>query len=141
MRRALRGWSIVVVVGVTCALALRPGIVANAGGAGPSTGLNGVSCASTTTCVAVGDLINSSSQEITLAQDWNGSSWTTLVTPTFPAGTGAALSAVSCASATYCIAVGYAYGASNTAALAERWTEPCGPHSLCRFPQALQSVN
>ncbi len=48
--------------------------------------LNGVSCTSSTACTAVGLYHNNSSVEVTLAETWNGTTWTTQTTPN-PTGT------------------------------------------------------
>ncbi len=78
--------------------------------------LKGISCPSATTCVAVGQ-----SGTGTLAELWNGKTWAIQHTPSPPRGNlpGAAayLTAVSCPSATTCVAVGQ----SNTSTLAELW--------------------
>ena len=54
----------------------------------------------------------------TLAEAWDGASWSIQATPT-PSG-GGQLNDVSCTSDTACIAVGYSY-TSTTATLAEAW--------------------
>jgi hypothetical protein len=68
----------------------------------PRAELNGVSCVSSTDCVAVGALTNNSHQS--LAEHWNGSGWSIEPTPTPAAGS--LLWAVSCPSAAECVAVG-----------------------------------
>jgi hypothetical protein len=83
--------------------------------------LNGVSCTSAASCVAVGN--QGPSNPTALAEVWDGSSWT-IASPTFIAGlTNAALQGVSCQSATSCTAVGSVFsGAANRRfAIAERW--------------------
>jgi hypothetical protein len=71
--------------------------------------LTGVSCPSTTDCMAVGwsEAENQSSVYYTLGEVWNGTSWTIIHTPS-PSnlGGGAQLNAVSCVSSTDCMAVG-----------------------------------
>jgi hypothetical protein len=71
----------------------------------PSTAsLTGVSCTSVDMCVAVGTTSYSGGQ--TLAETWNGSSW--VVEPSPVASDGDSyFNSVSCASATYCVAVGF----------------------------------
>ena len=72
---------------------------------GDITELNGVSCTSATNCVAVGDYMDQAdTSDTTLAEQWNGTSWTVLTTPS-PAAFSALVS-VSCPSATHCVAVG-----------------------------------
>ncbi len=70
--------------------------------------LDGVSCASSTSCVAVGSYLESTSsgtQTQTLAVVYNGSSWTT-VTPANQGSYGDTLFDISCTSSTSCVAVG-----------------------------------
>ena len=80
-----------------------------------SSVLSGVSCTAAV-CTAVGDYVNSSGNRVTLAEQWDGTTWTTQATPN-PPGSGI-LSGVSCAATTACSAVGYS---SPEAALAEQW--------------------
>jgi hypothetical protein len=77
----------------------------NPTGATGST-MGAVSCHSTGNCSAVGGYDNSSNVELTLAESWNGTSWGIETTPN---PTGAAISyldAVSCPTASSCVAVG-----------------------------------
>ncbi len=79
--------------------------------------LSAVSCASSSMCVAVGSFIDSNSNPAgTLAELWNGSSWSLETTPKLPAGT---LDGVSCPTVSVCVAVGH-YG-SNATQLIEVW--------------------
>ncbi len=78
---------------------------ANPAPAGDIAEFNSVSCTSATNCVAVGDYMDQAdTSDTTLAEQWNGTSWTVLTTPS-PA-TFSALVSVSCPSATHCVAVG-----------------------------------
>ena len=80
-----------------------------------------VSCSSAAACTAVG--VDSASPGVlgTLAERWNGRSWTVQATPSVST-TFAQLSGVSCTSATTCTAVGgYENSAHTTLALAEAW--------------------
>ncbi len=93
---------------------------------GASTGaLYGVSCPSTTACIAVGEYqITSNSAELPLAEVWNGSSWS--ATPNQPSDPPAAaaawLNAVWCWSGTSCTAVGtYDVMGGGSSTLAETW--------------------
>jgi hypothetical protein len=85
--------------------------------------LYGASCTSASACTAVGYKQLSSGRLVTLAERWNGTSWTTQTTPN-PSGPDTnVFSGVSCASASACTAVGY-YDRSNaepTAPFAEGW--------------------
>jgi hypothetical protein len=75
-----------------------------AGGSAPR--LESVSCTSASACVAVGYYLDSSSfLKKTLAESWNGSSWSILST-TNPTTKGNSLLGVSCSSASSCVAVG-----------------------------------
>jgi hypothetical protein len=78
--------------------------------------LNGVSCTSASSCMAVG-----SNSTMTLAEQWDGTSWTALPTGD-PTGDGV-LYGVSCVSASACIAVGSTGpdGIDTGSVLAERW--------------------
>jgi len=67
--------------------------------------LYGISCASTSSCIAVGDGPNASFDYHGYAEKFDGATWTqTSVTG------GSGLTGVSCVSSTYCVAVGYDTG-------------------------------
>jgi len=79
--------------------------------------LDGVSCVSASSCVAVGG-DNEGHGGRTLIESWNGSSWSVVTSPNN--GTGAnALQGVSCISAKSCMAVGTSHVGLLT--LAEHW--------------------
>jgi hypothetical protein len=85
--------------------------------------LFGVSCASSALCIAVGDAADSSSDG-PLAEVWDGKTWSMDKVPVPGASTNATLSAVSCSSATICIAVGHYFPAGTTtitSTFAELW--------------------
>ncbi len=88
-----------------------------------STALLGVSCASPSACVAVGDYVNRVMRmTLTVTAAWNGTAWALQATPS-PPGPIAWLSGVSCTSPTACTAVG-SYDTSSPRmrrTLAERW--------------------
>jgi hypothetical protein len=92
----------------------------------PTSDLFSVSCTSPTACTAVGyystNIYHSSGG--TLAERWNGVSWTIQATPNPAHATTSYLSGVSCTSPTACTAVGY-YSTnidhSSGGTLAERW--------------------
>jgi hypothetical protein len=80
----------------------------------------GVSCTSSSACIAVGVSVNHASanppgQISTLAERWDGTAWTIQPTPN-PGGSGS-LRAVSCTSASSCFAVGF----SGAGGLAAHW--------------------
>jgi hypothetical protein len=81
-----------------------PGTITNA--------LSGVSCATSTSCTAVGDYFNASSVDQTLVESWSGSMWSLLSSPNQGTGNNA-LGGVSCISSTTCEAVGDDFNASN----------------------------
>ena len=82
--------------------------------------LNGVSCASASACTAVGGSSNGTTM-VTLAERWNGTTWSIQHTPNPTGGSLIILNGASCASASACTAVGtYSNGTMNVM-LAERW--------------------
>jgi hypothetical protein len=84
--------------------------------------LNGVSCASASRCVAVGDWFGSSGIQRPLAERWNGSAWALVPIPNPAAGRMNVLYAVACASADACEAVGNSVGpAFDSVPIAEHW--------------------
>ncbi len=89
--------------------------------------LRGLSCTSGSACTAVGAYESSSVAESPLAERWNGTAWTAQTPPT-PAGTlgPSYMLAVSCYSATLCVAGGSDYVTppgmhQKSVALAEYW--------------------
>jgi len=81
-----------------------------------SEAMLGVSCASSSFCVAVGAAAGKP-----FAERWNGSEWAVLSTAN-PGGEAALLAGVSCPTTSYCMAVGsYRESLSVTKTLAERW--------------------
>jgi hypothetical protein len=87
--------------------------------------LDGVSCRSASACTAVGELDSSSgsgANQLTLAENWNGSAWTIQFTVNATGAEPSALSAVSCSSASACSAVGnYTNSGGQGVFLAEGW--------------------
>jgi hypothetical protein len=71
-----------------------------------------VSCATATSCLAVGTAVSSSSQTEPVAELWNGTSWTVSVIPGLA---GSAVEGVSCWSATGCMTVGEGTSSSVSA--------------------------
>jgi hypothetical protein len=80
--------------------------------------VDGVSCTSASACIAVGF---SGTEQGTLAERWNGTSWTIQSTPNPSGALKVDLSGVSCTSASACIAVGFEQTSSNEFTVAERW--------------------
>jgi hypothetical protein len=84
--------------------------------------LYGVSCPSATACIAVGSSASSSGADVTLAEAWNGTTWTVQATPNPAGALGSSLYGISCRSATACTAVGTYENASKAdVTLAEAW--------------------
>lgn len=89
---------------------------------GGVTSFSGLSCPSTGTCTAVGTYTTGPNTAATLAEGWNGSSWTIESTSTPPGATSAALSGVACVSATVCeVAGGRLLTPAHQHTLAEGW--------------------
>ena len=87
-----------------------------------NTFLAGVSCTAPTACVGVGYSISTSNAVTTLAEQWNGSAWSILSTPSPLGSVISSLAAVACTSATACTAVGDSFNAANVkSTLDERW--------------------
>jgi hypothetical protein len=87
--------------------------------------LKAVSCASADACTAGGDQELGTGQLVTLAERWNGTSWTTQPTPNPPTPGTSVFSGLSCVSASACTAVGW-YAKSNpepTGPFAEAWKD------------------
>ncbi|WP_445148954.1 hypothetical protein [Baekduia sp. Peel2402] len=80
-----------------------------------STGaeLSGVACPTATSCQAVGYQFDSLGVQTTLAETWNGTTWSTRSVATPTTGQDAQLNDISCFSATGCIAVGNYTQADN----------------------------
>ena len=78
--------------------------------------LSGVACTSATTCIAAGAANPFTPGATTLAESWDGNTWSIQHTPNPPKG-GGELNGVSCTSASACTAVGN----SNAGTLAALW--------------------
>ena len=83
--------------------------------------LYGVSCASATSCMAVGTATSTTGYLQTLAEQWDGTSWKILVTPDTSATFPNDLSGVSCVSSTSCVAVGSAATSTGSVTVVETW--------------------
>jgi len=75
--------------------------------------LGGVSCVSSRWCEATGDYVSGSTPEAMLAQQWNGSTWSIQTVPPIAGSPQALLQGVSCASTSFCEAVGNHINAEN----------------------------
>src|SRR5215469_5786542 len=84
--------------------------------------LTSVSCTSASTCMAVGSYYTLSGHYRALIESWNGTSWSVSGSPNPGNGYAAALSGVSCTSATSCTAVGwYSVNGGGPFTLIESW--------------------
>jgi hypothetical protein len=83
--------------------------------------LEAVSCPSASSCIAVGSFVDATGATVALSETWNGSQWTLVPVPVpAPAGSeGSNLVALSCTSATACVAVGT--DGSTTAGYSAIW--------------------
>ena len=104
----------------------------------PDSGLIAVSCASRSSCLAVGGAGDSVGNPTgTLVERWDGTSWTIVQTPSNPGGTNSSLSGVACPSSTDCTIVGLGFPPDGPVTLAERWNgTTLSIHSTPRIPGA-----
>src|SRR5919201_345683 len=79
-----------------------------------------VSCTAASACIAVGHY-DHAGDTLTIAERWNGTSWTIQSTPNPAGATATQLDSISCVSTTACVAVGHSAGSTTTTTLAERW--------------------
>ncbi|HEX5527279.1 MAG TPA: fibronectin type III domain-containing protein [Solirubrobacterales bacterium] len=82
--------------------------------------LSAISCTSSTACTAVGHYTTSTSS-VTLAERWNGTSWSVQTTPNPSGASESSLLGVSCTSSTACTATGYYVSSGVRKTLAEVW--------------------
>jgi hypothetical protein len=90
----------------------------------PVSTLASVHCASATSCVAVGSAFMStetSSAQVTLIEQWNGTVWTMVPSPNQPLAFDSGLAGVACPSVSTCYAVGSYEIQDLTNTLIEQW--------------------
>ncbi len=91
----------------------------------PSDILNSVSCTTATACTAVGSVtVTYPFTQMSLAESWDGSTWSVVSTPNPVGPTAASLTAVSCTTPTACTAVGSSAATDSSGTvvpLAEQW--------------------
>ncbi len=89
----------------------------------PGGQIGAVSCSAADACTAVGDYLNSSGLNVTMAQAWNGTAWRRQAAASPPGAPAPQLDGVSCVSAAFCEAVGSTDGLSGSgnAAVAQAW--------------------
>ncbi len=88
---------------------------------GVPTALYGVSCPTTSRCIAVGTTVTANYYRKTLVRSWNGTSWSTIASPNPSTAVDSSLSGVSCVSTTSCVAVGSFYDNTTSNTLIESW--------------------
>ncbi len=88
---------------------------------GTRTALYGVSCPTTSRCIAVGATVSTNYFRKTLVRSWNGTSWSTIASPNPSTAVDSVLSGVSCVSTTSCVAVGSFYDNTTDNTLIESW--------------------
>ncbi len=74
--------------------------------------LNALSCATSSWCMAVGGYTNASNDFVSLAEVWNGTTWSVVPSPNPGSGTSGEFNGVSCAGSGFCVAVGQWYNGS-----------------------------
>jgi len=89
-------------------------------GTNSANSLAGVSCISTTNCVAVGEASNGSVDQ-TLVEEWDGTTWSIVTSPNTSPTLSNDLAAVSCVSPSACTAVGHSSNGSVDQSLIEQW--------------------
>jgi hypothetical protein len=76
--------------------------------------LQSVTCSSTSSCVAVGNVTNAARTDETLSEQWSAGKWKTVATPRVAAVHYRNLFGVSCSSASSCVAVGYVQSTNSS---------------------------
>jgi|SRR5580658_830000 hypothetical protein len=90
--------------------------------AGPDISkLSGLACSSTRNCMAVGDYVNPAGTTLPYAVRWHDGRRTVMALPSVPNEQSTSLAAVSCPTATMCVAVGSYSSTNGYHAIAERW--------------------
>ncbi len=103
--------------------------------------LSGLSCATPASCTAAGFVINRAGMGMTLAERWNGSSWSIQRTPTPTGAAYAQLTGVSCASAMACTSVGYFSDVTGIEVMmAERWNATSWTLQKTLYPDGARYV-
>ncbi len=106
---------------------------------GPATRLFGVDCPSATRCIAVGNYDPTVGGPKTLAEIWNGGSWSIQSTPVPAEASSSELVAVGCSSTANCTAVGSAVVKGVKTAIAQKWTSPTWAVSSIPIPAGATS--
>jgi hypothetical protein len=80
----------------------------------------GVSCATTKSCVAVGEAFTKTTV-VAIAETWNGKTWTPALVSPVKGASASSLTSVSCISAVHCVAAGLYSAQGVTFPLIETW--------------------
>jgi hypothetical protein len=102
----------------------------------------GVSCTSSTACTAVGDkeISAGTHQHHTMAQRWNGTSWSLQTTPN-PEGTNLEFGDVSCTASASCTGVGYAMSGAVQTPMTLRWDGSTWTLQMLPLPSGATGAN
>ncbi len=103
--------------------------------------LAGVDCTASNDCIAVGYYVaEGSSKSLTLAERWNGTSWSVMSTPNVEGATANELEKISCVSSSDCWAVGNVN--KSGPALAEHWNGTSWSiNSPASMPERLKDIS
>jgi hypothetical protein len=83
--------------------------------------LQGVSCPTSESCIAVGHYIKKTKKEVTLGYSWNGKEWSLQATKNPETAEATTLEAISCTTKENCIAVGHYTTESRETPLGEKY--------------------
>ncbi len=83
--------------------------------------LFGVSCLSSSFCVATGYASDTGDKDQTLVEQWNGAAWSIVASPDTSTTLDNDLYSVSCVTATFCVAAGSATTSTSYVNLVEQW--------------------
>jgi len=104
------------------------------------TELNGVSCVTAKSCVAVG-LAFTKTSVLAMAESWNGKTWTPAAIPSIKGASTALLNGVSCTSAAHCVAAGLYSTPSATFPLIESWNGKAWSRMSAPSPAGAESAS
>jgi hypothetical protein len=102
----------------------------------------GVSCTSSTACTAVGDkeISAETHQHQTMAQRWNGTSWSLQTTPN-PEGNNLEVNDVSCTSSVLCTGIGHASSGGTHTPMALQWNGSTWTLRMLPLPSGSTGAN
>ena len=111
----------------------------NAGSSSSHNTLNGVSCVTSSFCMAAGSYVSSGAIPQTLAERWNGTAWSIVASPNTSATQRNLLTSVSCITSSFCVAAGYASNGPANQTLVEQWNGTAW--SIVASPDTSASLN